>query len=72
MVTFHDSRLPVIAETANRWRTNATKLGSHGPGFLLYSLLDSLVDGYSPVLDDIADLADSLEETIVLRGQPRL
>jgi magnesium transporter len=72
MVTFHDSRLPVIAETANRWRANVAELGNHGPGFLLYSLLDSLVDGYFPVLDDIADRADGLEESIVAHGQPGL
>ena len=72
MVTFHDSRLPVIVETAARWRAHMAELKSRGPGFLLYSLLDSLVDGYFPVLDDIGDRADALEETIVLHGQPGL
>lgn len=72
MVTFHDSRLPVIAETAARWRANVAELNNHGPGFLLYSLLDSLVDGYFPVLDDVADRAEQLEETILLQGQPSL
>jgi magnesium transporter len=72
MVTFHKSDLPVIAETAERWRTNAAKLGSHDVGFLLHSLLDSLVDGYFPVLDDIAERADDLEESIILAGQPTL
>ncbi len=72
MVTFHDSLLPVMGETATRWRTNVAELDNHGPGFLLYSLLDSLVDGYFPVLDDIAERADSLEELILLQGQPGL
>ena len=72
MVTFHDSRLPVIAETANRWRANVAELGNHGPGFLLYSLLDSLVDGYFSVLDDIAERTDGLEERILSQGQPGL
>jgi magnesium transporter len=72
MVTFHDSTLGVIAETAERWRANVASMGKHGVGFLLYSLLDSLVDGYFPVLDDISERADSLEETIILAGQPGL
>jgi magnesium transporter len=72
IVTFHDSRLPVIEETAERWRAHTSKLASHGPGFLLYSLLDSMVDGYFPVLDDIAERAERLEETIMLHGQPGL
>jgi magnesium transporter len=72
MVTFHKSDLPVIAETAERWRANAAALGNHGVGFLLHSVLDSLVDGYFPVLDDIAERADTLEESIILAGQPTL
>ena len=72
MVTFHDSGLPVIAETATRWRAHMGKLKTHDVGFLLYSLLDSIVDGYFPVVDDIVERADDLEEAIVLRGQPGL
>ncbi|MGH2615725.1 MAG: magnesium/cobalt transporter CorA [Thermomicrobiales bacterium] len=72
LVTFHSSDLPVIAETAARWRTHAAKLRNHGVGFNLYSVLDSLVDGYFPVMDDIAERADRLEETIILQGHPGL
>jgi magnesium transporter len=72
MVTFHDSALRVIKETAERWRANVASLGHEGSGFLLYSLLDSLVDGYFPVLDDIAESAEGLEEKILQGGQPVL
>jgi magnesium transporter len=72
MVSFHDSHLPVIGDTAERWRSNVATLGNRGTGFLLYSLLDALVDGYFPVLDDISERADRLEETIILQGQPAL
>jgi magnesium transporter len=72
MVTFHKSDLPVMAQIAERWRTNAAALGNQGVGFLLHSVLDSLVDGYFPVLDDIAERADTLEESLILAGQPTL
>jgi len=72
MVSFHDSRLPVVTDTAERWRSNVATLGNRGAGFVLYSLLDALVDGYFPVLDEIAERADRLEETIILQGQPAL
>jgi magnesium transporter len=72
MVSFHRSALPAISETAERWRSNVATLGNRGTGFLLYSLLDALVDGYFPVLDDIAERAEKLEETIILQGQPSL
>ena len=72
MVTFHQSDLPIIAQIADRWHTNAVKLGNHGVGFLLHSLLDALVDEYFPVLDDIAERSEDLEESIILTGQPTL
>jgi magnesium transporter len=72
MVSFHSNGLPVITETAERWRSNVATLGNRSTGFLLYSLLDSLVDGYFPVLDDIAERAENLEESIILAGQPTL
>jgi magnesium transporter len=72
MVSFHDSALPVVTDTAERWHSNVATLGNRGTGFLLYSLLDSLVDGYFPVIDDIAERAETLEESIILQGQPAL
>jgi magnesium transporter len=72
MVTFCDGNLGVVVETAERWRTNVAAMDNHGIGFLLYSLLDSLVDGYFPVLDDIAERAENLEEAIIVQGQPAL
>jgi magnesium transporter len=72
MVTFHTSKLVAITETAERWRSHAKTMGTHGVGFLLYSVLDSLVDDYFPVLDDISERADRLEESILAAGQPTL
>jgi magnesium transporter len=72
MVTFHKSDLPVMTQTAERWRSNVAALGNHGVGFLLHSVLDALVDGYFPVLDDISDRADTMEESIILAGHPTL
>ncbi len=72
MVTFHDSKLPVVEETAGRWKTTVATEKHHGCGFLLYSLLDALVDGYFPVIDDIVDRAEELEEQILSGGAPAL
>lgn len=72
MVTFHDSELPVIEETATRWKQNVAALGNRGPGFLLYSLLDALVDGYFPVIDEITERAEELEEAVLNGGAPLL
>ncbi len=72
LVTFHDSRLPVVEETSRRWKTSVGTMKHKDCGFLLYSLLDALVDGYFPVLDDIVERAEELEGHILQGGQPAL
>lgn len=64
VVTIHTDAMHVIAETAQRWNDNVVKNGMHGPGLLVYSLLDAIVDGYFPVLDSIADTVEDLEEAV--------
>ena len=36
----------------------------HGPAYVLYALMDAVVDRYFPVLEDIAEEAESIEERI--------
>jgi magnesium transporter len=36
-----------------------------GPDFLLWALVDSIVDGYFPIFDAIADEIDDLEDAVV-------
>ncbi len=36
----------------------------HGPAYVLYTLMDAVVDRYFPVLDDLAEEAESIEERI--------
>src|SRR5918992_2595768 len=39
-----------------------------GPDFLLYTLVDLVVDSYFPILDDIEEEIDSLEDRLLLRA----
>ncbi len=42
-----------------------------GPGFVLYALMDAVVDRYIPLMDGIEAELEKLEETMFLRGQDR-
>ncbi len=48
-------------------RGAATPLG-RGPDYLLYALVDSIVDGYFPVLDHLAEEIDQLQDDVVQRA----
>jgi magnesium transporter len=48
-----------------RARCEATpRLLRHGPGFVLYALMDSIVDRYFPVVDTLEEELERLEESI--------
>ncbi|CAA9555453.1 MAG: Magnesium and cobalt transport protein CorA [uncultured Thermomicrobiales bacterium] len=69
LVTVHDGSLPEIPETADRWCQNVANLGNRGVGLLVYSLLDALVDGYFPCIDELADRVEELETAIFKPGE---
>ena len=43
----------------------------HGSGFVLYALMDTIVDRYFPVVDALEDGLDSIEERIFAGSSPR-
>jgi magnesium transporter len=63
LLTVHDEPIPALDEAERRWRRNAQQ-AEWGVGILLYSLLDSIVDQYFPVLDALVERAEDLDERI--------
>jgi magnesium transporter len=64
LVTIHDEECPEVDQTADRWCRNGTHLGKRGTGFLVYSLLDTVVDGYFPAMDVLTEKIEDIEERI--------
>ncbi|MCC7075818.1 MAG: magnesium transporter CorA family protein [Acidimicrobiia bacterium] len=57
-----------IGEVTNRW-DGATDMTRHGVGFLLYSLLDTVIDAYFDVLADFDDYYDEVSD-LIFAGTP--
>jgi magnesium transporter len=64
------SGAPLDAEGIARRVRARPELAPSGSGFLLYVILDELVDSFFPALDAIGDRVEGLEEAI-FEGQPR-
>ena len=63
LITVHDGKVKEFEEVESRWKRNVKQL-EWGIGVLLYSLLDTIVDNYFPVLDKLIDEAEELEDNL--------
>lgn len=69
VLTLHSGK-PLEEEAIARRVRAHPELASSGAGFLLYVVLDDLVDSFFPALDAIGDRVERLEQTI-FDGDPR-
>ncbi|MBI2597599.1 MAG: magnesium/cobalt transporter CorA [Candidatus Diapherotrites archaeon] len=63
IVTVHNQEIHVLKKLSAEFEKNQ-QVFSKGPAFLLYSILDRLIDSYFPHLDQIADKIDALENEV--------
>jgi len=63
LVTVHTGTVSYIEETRARWRVPNSPLGNKVSA-LVHALLDALVDDYFPLMDQVADRVEDLEDTI--------
>lgn len=60
LVSLHQGEIPALAEAARRWGRTDQEL-RHKMGFLLHTVIDSVIDGYFPLVDALEDRLDTLE-----------
>lgn len=60
LVSLHRGRLECVADAGKRWDRTDPEL-RHQVGFLVHTLVDTLIDAYFPVVDHLEDELDSLE-----------
>jgi magnesium transporter len=66
LVSVHQGKITAIDETIRRWQANVAEFGQDA-GALLYALLDTIVDDYFPVIDQLAERVELIEEQIFER-----
>jgi magnesium transporter len=60
VVTIHRGGIPALEEALSRW-TRGGPLLREGVGFLVYTVMDALIDTYFPVIDAIEDEIEEIE-----------
>jgi magnesium transporter len=66
LVSVHKGQIPAIGQTIERWQKNEERF-ENDAGALLYELFDTIVDDYFPVIDQLAERVESIEEQIFER-----
>jgi magnesium transporter len=69
LITIHRDPMQPVDDVCNRLPSDARLLGN-GPDFLLYSLVDQLVDAHFPLLDSVEESVDDLQDQIFRDAQP--
>jgi magnesium transporter len=68
VVTFREAPGPVFDPVVKRLRGASGRIRRAGPDYLVYALIDTVVDHYFPVLDGIGQDIEDLEEAILERA----
>jgi magnesium transporter len=63
LVTVHRGPLKELDEVSKRWHDNIHRI-DRSIGALVYSLLDTIVDDYFPIVDKVADLVEDVEQSV--------
>ncbi|NUQ70692.1 MAG: magnesium/cobalt transporter CorA [Chthonomonadales bacterium] len=61
LVTIHRTGCAFVTETRSRWAQRPGRMPNE-PAFLLYVLLDTIVDSYFPAMDELDDQIDAVED----------
>lgn len=71
LITHHYEPLVSVTELREYCNRHSDRT-SRGPDYLFHVILDSLVDEYTPVVEQIADALDELESDLFTRPNPKV
>lgn len=63
MITVHSGRRDLLDRACERW-TQGKEVAHHGVGFLVYGLLDAVLDGYEDVVEDFDGYYDAMADRV--------
>lgn len=65
VATVRDIGRSTLDDVADRWHEFSRDVQDRSSGFLLYAMLDAIVDDYFPIIDSLGDRIEKMEEVIL-------
>lgn len=66
LITIHKDSLPSVARIAKFCNQQKTHMMERAPDYLLYNLVDGIVDEYFPIIERLSERIDELEDEIYI------
>ncbi|MBN2291473.1 MAG: magnesium/cobalt transporter CorA [Pirellulales bacterium] len=70
VITFQERYGDVFDPIRERIRNPKGRMRQHGPSYLAYALFDTIIDAYYPVLENIGNYLEQLEDVVVRHPSP--
>lgn len=67
LLSFHEHDSECVAQVQNNLRQHQGRVRDHGSDYLAYILLDTIVDQYFTIIDNLADYIELVEQRIINR-----
>jgi len=70
VLTFQERPGDCLESVRQRIRKNGGRVRQMGSDYLMYALLDAVIDGYFPIAERLSDRLDALEDEIMIDQRP--
>jgi len=67
VLTFQERQGDVLDPVRTRLRQGKGPIRRSGPDYLAYAIIDTVVDGYYPILESLGEVLESMEDEIIER-----
>lgn len=72
LISFHNGETDIFEPVRKRLRATGSKMRMHGADYLLYALLDLIVDEGFPILEDLGEQIEALENELLDRPSQKV
>jgi magnesium transporter len=70
VITFQERAMDILEPLRERIRANKGKIRKLGTDYLAYVIIDSIVDHYFTILEELGEEIENIEEALIIKARP--